>query len=270
MHAEATHTVTLHTGTRMPSLGLGTWQLTGDDAVEGVLHALEIGYRLIDTADDYRNQPQIGEALRASGLDRDEVFVTSKVEEDEDSYAATEDRMEQLGVERLDLCLIHRSPPDGPGEELWRGLVRARDDGLTREIGVSNYASEQIDALIEATGEAPAVNQVEWSPFGHSEELLAHSREHGVVIQAYSPLTRGDRLEDETLAELAERRGRTPAQVLLRWSMQKGTPPVPKAAQPAHRAENFDVFDFTLGGDEMRKLDGLNEHHSSLSALPYV
>lgn len=268
--AAASTTVTLATGTEMPALGIGTWQLTGQDAVDGVEHALALGYRLIDTADDYYNQAQIGEALRSSPVERDDVFLVSKVEEDEDAYAATRERCSELGVERLDLCLIHRPPPSGAGEALWEGLISAKRDGFASEIGVSNYSVEQIDRLIEATGETPVVNQIEWSPFGHSPEVLEHAREKGVVVQAYSPLTRTERLGDETLAEIGEAHGKTPAQVLLRWNIQLGTPPVPKAASANHRDENVDVFDFELDEAEMERLTGLNEHYSSLAGLQYL
>jgi len=254
----------------MPVLGLGTWQVRGEEARSGVEHALELGYRMIDTSGDYRNQPQIGEALRASPVERDEVFLVTKVEEDEDAYRSTEDKLAELGFDQVDLCLIHRPPPEGPGVELWEGLIEARREGLTREIGVSNYTSEQIDILAEATGVTPVVNQVEWSPFGHSGQFLDHARRHGIVIQAYSPLTRRKRLTDPTLAEIGERHGKTTAQVLLRWNLQLGTVPVPKAASAEHREENLGVFDFELSDEEMRRLSELNEHYSSLAGLPYV
>jgi diketogulonate reductase-like aldo/keto reductase len=263
-------TVTLAGGAEMPRLGLGTWELTGSDAEEGAEHALAIGYRMIDTSGDYGSQPGIAEALRSAPVDREDVFLVSKVEEDEDAYASTGSKLEELGVEQLDLCLIHRPPPSGVGEELWEGLLRARQDGLAREVGVSNYTAEQIDALAETTGELPAVNQVEWSPFGHSRDLLDHAAEKGIVIQAYSPLTRGERLDDETLKEIGARHEKTPAQVLLRWSLQSGTVPLPKAASAEHREENLDVFDFALDDAEMRALGALNEHYSALAGLPYV
>jgi 2,5-diketo-D-gluconate reductase A len=270
MADETTPTVRLAGGAEMPVLGLGTWQLTGDDAVQGTRHALELGYRLIDTAVDYENQEQIGEGLRASDIDREDVFLVSKVEEDEDTYAATGERVEQLGIEQLDLCLIHRPPPSGAGEELWDGLIRARREGLTREIGVSNYSPEQVDRLIEVSGERPAVNQIEWSPFGHSDQVMEHANRHGVVIQAYSPLTRTERLGDDRLAEIGDRHGRTAAQVMLRWSVQVGAPPVPKAATASHREENLAVFDFELSETEMEALGQLNEHYSSLAGLQYI
>jgi 2,5-diketo-D-gluconate reductase A len=265
-----TPTVQLASGTEMPALGLGTWQLTGDDAVSGVEHALELGYRLIDTALDYYNQREIGEALRSSSVDREDVFLVSKVEEDEDAHAATGDRLGELGVDYLDLCLVHRPPADGSGERLWAGMIRALEEGLTREIGVSNYSPEQINHLTEASSERPAVNQIEWSPFGHSDAVLAHAKRNGIVVQAYSPLTRQERLDNGEVAGIAKRHGKTPAQVLLRWSIQSGAAPVPKAARPEHREEDLDVFDFHLSEAEMETLDGLNEHYSALGGLPYV
>ncbi|HEX6228035.1 MAG TPA: aldo/keto reductase [Solirubrobacterales bacterium] len=253
----------------MPLLGLGTWQLTGDTAGD-VEHALQVGYRLIDTSGDYGTQPGIGRALRSSSLDRDEIFLVTKVEEDEDSFEAAQRNLQELGQGYVDLLLIHRPPHNGVGEWLWEGMLEAKREGLAREIGVSNYTSRQIDRLVEGSGERPAVNQVEWSPFGHSWDLMEHAKTNGIVIQAYSPLTRGQRLSDETLAEIGERHGKTAAQVILRWCIQVGAPPIPKAARAEHREENLDVFDFELGAAEMDALTGLNEHYSSLAGLPYV
>lgn len=270
MTASTAPTVTLSTGTEMPAIGLGTWQLGTETAAADVRHALEIGYRLVDTAVDYYTQPQIGEALRSGPVGREAVFLVSKVEEHEDAYAATRERAEEIGVEQLDLCLIHRPPPGDSGEALWRGLIDAKRDGLAREIGVSNYTTEQIDELAEATGEMPVVNQIEWSPFGYSEAVLEHARRTGVVIQAYSLLTRARRLGDETLAEIGSAHGKTPAQVLLRWNLQLGTPPIPKASRPEHRKENLDVLDFELDAAEMGRLAALNERYSSLAGLPYA
>lgn len=270
MTGATTPTVTLSTGAEMPVIGLGTWQLTGDAARAGVEHAVDIGYRLVDTADDYYNQPEVGEALRAASAAREEIFLVSKVEEDEDAYAATQERLGDLGEEYLDLCLIHRPPRVGAGEDLWEGLLEAKRDGLAREVGVSNYSSEQVDRLVEVTGEVPVVNQIEWTPFGHSADVLEHAAANGTVIQAYSPLTRATRLDDEALAEIGSAHGKSPAQVLLRWNLQLGTPPVPKAASAEHREENLDIFDFELAQSEMRRLSALNERYSSLAGLAYI
>ncbi|MEX2481440.1 MAG: aldo/keto reductase [Gammaproteobacteria bacterium] len=259
----------LHTGRRMPALGLGTWQLT-DDTAGTIEAALELGYRLIDTAEDYGSQPGIGEGFRRSGLDRSDLYLVAKVEETDDAYEATRAYLDELRFAYADLMLIHRPPATGAGEDLWRGLIRARSDGLARDIGVSNYSTDLIDALIDATGEVPTVNQIEWSPFGHSDAMLAYAADKNMVIQAYSPLTRATRLDDETLAGIAARHGKSPAQVLIRWSLQRGTAPIPKANRRAHLEEDIDVFDFEIGEDVMAALDALNHRYSSLGTLPYA
>ena len=262
-------TMELRTGRSMPVLGLGTWQLDDDTAgtVEG---ALDLGYRMIDTSGDYGTQPGIGEALRRTDVDRREIYLVTKVEEDEDAYEATVRNLSELGLEYADLMLIHRPPRTGPGRELWEGLIRARDEGLALDIGVSNYSTEQIDELIRATDETPAVNQIEWSPFGWSREMLDFCAHRGIVIQAYSPLTRGRRLDSERLRSVAAGHGRTPAQVLLRWSIQRGTAPLPKANRRDHLVENLEALDFELDADDLDVLNSLNEQYSSLGSLPYV
>jgi len=259
----------LHTGRRMPALGLGTWQLT-DDTAGTVEAALDLGYRLIDTSSDYGTQPGIGEGFRRSGLDRSELYLVAKVEETDAAYDATRRYLDEMGLDYADLMLIHRPPPHGAGEELWEGLIRAKEDGLAIDIGVSNYSAPLIDALVEATGEVPTVNQIEWSPFGYSEDMRRHADEKGIVIQAYSPLTRGKRLDDERLKKLGAKYGKSPAQILLRWNLQRGTAAVPKANQKRHLAENIDVFDFEIADSDMAALDAMNEHYSSLASLPYV
>lgn len=262
-------TVELRTGRSTPVLGLGTWQLN-DDTAGTVEEALRLGYRMIDTSGDYGTQPGIGEALRRSDVPRAEIFLVTKVEENEDAYDATRRNLDELGQEYADLMLIHRPPRTGAGAELWEGLIRARDEGLAVDIGVSNYTTDQIDELIRSTGETPAVNQVEWSPFGWSREMLDDSVEQGIVIQAYSPLTRARRLDNERLRSVATRHDRTPAQVLLRWSIQRGTVPLPKANRRDHLAENLEALDFELDAADLDVLNSLNERYSSLGSLPYA
>ena len=262
-------TLPLHTGRSMPAIGLGTWQLTHNTAGT-VEEALRRGYRLIDTSGDYGTQPGIGEAIRRSSLDRGRLYLVTKVEEDEDAHAATRRNLDELGLAYADLMLIHRPPRSGAGRDLWEGLLRAREEGLTRDIGVSNYSVEQIEALVDATGELPVVNQIEWSPFGWSQEMLDGCRERGIVIQAYSPLTRSRRLADPRLAEIAAAVDRTPAQVLIRWGIQQGVAPLPKANRPEHQEEDLAVFDFALDDDQTARLAALNETYSSLGSLPYV
>lgn len=255
-------TIMLNTGRTMPVLGLGTWQLS--DAPAAVEGALRAGYRMIDTSGDYGTQPGIREGLRRSGVSRPYVYIVTKIEETDDAYKATQKNLAELGIDYADLMLIHRPPKDDPGEDLWQGLIRARDDGLTRDIGVSNYSIGLIRALAEASGEMPAVNQIEWSPFGYSEEMFVFCEDNGVVIQAYSPLTRGKRLDDPRLNECAVKYGKSSAQIMIRWNLQMDTVPLPKASQQQHIQENIAVFDFELSDDDMSLLNNLNEHYSSL------
>lgn len=266
---DLTSRVQLHTGNEMPVLGLGTWQLTRNTG-ETIAAALDLGYPMIDTSGDYGTQPGIGEGIHLNGAARDSFYLVTKVEETDDAYEATKRNLRELGLDHADLMLIHRPPDRGAGEELWRGLIRARREGLTRDIGVSNYSSDLIDALVEATGEVPAVNQVEWSPFGHHMALKHHHDANGIVIQAYSPLTRSRRLADGKLREIAARHGKSPAQVLIRWNLQRGTVPLPKANSQAHLEENIAIFGFTLDEEDLSMLDALNEHYSALGKLPYV
>jgi 2,5-diketo-D-gluconate reductase A len=257
----------LRSGNAMPVLGLGTWQLTRDTAGT-VAEAIRIGYRLIDTSGDYGTQPGVGEAIRASGLDRAEIFFVTKVEEDEDAYDAAARNVQDAGLEYADLILVHRPPRRGAGELLWKGLLRARQAGIVRDVGVSNYSTGQIDVLVAASGELPAVNQIEWSPFGWSSEMLAYCREHGIVVQAYSPLTRTERIGEEKVKAVAAAHRKSPAQVVLRWNLQLGVVPVPKANRHEHLLENADVFDFELSDAEMEELGALNERYSSLGSAP--
>jgi diketogulonate reductase-like aldo/keto reductase len=267
MNSEST--VRLRSGRAMPVLGLGTWQLT-DDTAGTVEEALRLGYRMIDTSGDYGTQPGVGEGMRRSELDRAEIYLVTKVEEDEGAYDASGRNLRELGLEYVDLKLIHRPPRTGAGVELWEGLIRARDEGLAVDIGVSNYSMEQIDELIRSTSETPAVNQIEWSPFGWSREMIDFCGEHGIVIQAYSPLTRARRLDNERLRSVAARHSRTPAQVLIRWSVQRGAVPLPKANRRDHLAENLEALEFELSGEDLDVLNSLNEEHSSLGSLPKV
>ncbi len=263
------YTIKLRTGNEIPVMGLGTWQLTIDTA-DTVLHSFEKGYRMVDTSSDYGTQPEIGETIQRTDTPREELYIVTKVEETDEAFEATKEYIEEMQLDYADLMLIHRPPPSGAGEELWEGLIKAKEEGLTRDIGVSNYSIELIEELVNTTGEAPAVNQIEWSPFGHSEEMLEYARDKNMIIQAYSPLTRTKRLDNEELNELAEKYKKSPAQILIRWNLQRGTVPIPKANQWDHLEENIRVFDFEINAEDMRKLNNLNEHYSSLAGLPYV
>jgi 2,5-diketo-D-gluconate reductase A len=259
----------LASGNQMPLLGFGTWELR--HRTEAVVSAaLEAGYRLIDTSGDYHTQQGIGAALRASALARESVYLVTKIEETDDAYQATRRNLAELRTDYADLILIHRPPMDGVGEGLWRGLRRAKMEGLARDIGVSNYSIEQIEELVYRTGEMPAVNQIEWSPFGHSPRMLDFCRDNDIVIQAWSPLTRACRLNDDKVAQMAARYGRTPAQLLLRWSMQMGVVPLPKANSLHHLRENLGAFEFEITLQDMIRLRALNQHYSALGNLLYL
>lgn len=253
----------------MPLLGLGTWQLR-HQTEDRICDAVEAGYRLIDTSGDYHTQRGIGAALRRCGLPRESIYLTTKVEECGDAFAALEHHLRELKLDYVDLVLIHRPPEEGVGEQLWSGLRRAKRVGLTRDIGVSNYSIEQVEELVYRTGEMPAVNQIEWSPFGHSPRMMDFCRDNDIVIQAWSPLTRATRLNDDKVAAMAARYGRTPAQLLLRWNLQHGVVPLPKANDARHLRDNLHVFDFEIAPVDMARLNGLNEHYSALESLSYV
>jgi diketogulonate reductase-like aldo/keto reductase len=250
-------------------MGLGTWKLTQETAAT-VAKALELGYRMIDTSGDYGTQPGIGKGMKDSGLDREDIYLVTKVEETEDAYQSTRDDLRELGLDYADLMLIHRPPEDDVGLELWDGLIRAKKEGYARDIGVSNYSMDQIQALIDATGEVPVVNQIEWSPFGHSREMLGYCQENGIIIQSYSPLTRQERLDNDKLADLAHKYGKTPAQLMIRWNIQLGNVPIIKANHEEHLRENLDVFDFSITEDDMQEINSLNEQYSALGSLPYI
>ncbi|HEX5161120.1 MAG TPA: aldo/keto reductase [Steroidobacteraceae bacterium] len=259
----------LPSGNRMPLLGLGTWHLT-THTVETLCKAFELGFRMIDTAADYHTQRGIGDAIKACGLDRDEFFVITKVEPEEDTCAATLKNLAQLKLNYVDLVLIHRPPRQGAGEQAWQGLRRAKREGFVHDIGVSSYPISCIEDLVYRTGEMPAVNQIEWSPFGHSPSMLDFCRDNEIVIQAWSPLTRATRLNDDKVGAMAARYGKTPAQLLIRWNLQLGVVPLPKANHVQHLRENLNVFDFEISHTDMAKLNGLNEHYSALKRLQYL
>lgn len=248
--------VDLPGGTRMPLLGFGTWQIRGEDAVRATTAALETGYRHLDTATVYGNEREVGRAMAESGVSREDLFVTTKCPPDRvgqelDTLRAS---LEMLGTDHVDLWLIH-----WPGEanvEVWRALVEARESGLAREIGVSNFDSALVDEVTEATGVAPAVNQIEWSPLLYDADIVAAHRERGVVLEGYSAL-RGGTLDHPTIAGIAERHGRTTAQVIIRWHLQHGIVVIPKSVRPERIRSNADVAGFALTADDMAALDGL-------------
>jgi len=245
-------------GNEIPLLGLGVWQVDdGRECEQAVRWALELGYRHIDTAQAYRNERSVGKALRDSGVARDEVFITTKFYPGKDDAEAEAQRsLERLGVDYVDLYIIHW--PQGGPTWAWDGMQRARESGHARSIGVSNFSIAELDELIAVADVAPTVDQVQFSPFEYRRRLLEACEERGVVIEAYSPLGTGRHLGDRTVAEIADRLGRTPAQVLIRWSVQRELVVLPKSTHRERIAQNAEVFDFTLSGEDMAALDALD------------
>ena len=252
------NSVTLSSGAAMPLLGFGTWQLQGQAAYDAVRYALDVGYRHLDTAAIYRNEDQVGRALRDSGVPREEVFLTTKIPPRETGREreVLSASLAALGVDRLDLWLIHWPGGVGTNLGMWQALLAAAEDGLSRDVGVSNHGPAQIDELVTQTGRVPAVNQIRWSPPLFDPVMLAHSRDRGVVLEGYSPFRASD-LSDPVLGAIAAAHGVTPAQVILRWHLDHGVVVIPKSATPERIAANFDVFGFTLTNTEMARLDAL-------------
>jgi len=247
----------LNNGVRMPLLGFGVWQIAdGRETEQAVRWALEAGYRHIDTATLYSNEESVGTAVAASGLARDELFVATKFHpRDPDPERAIEQSLRLLGLDFVDLYLWHW--PSGSATKHWPAFERIAQRGLARAVGVSNFSADQVGALAGADV-PPTVNQVEFSPFQFRRKLWEACEGYGVVLEAYSPLTRGHDLGDEVIAGVAERAGRTPAQVLLRWAVQRGIPMIPKSSNRGRITENAAIFDFTLTGDDMAALDRLD------------
>jgi diketogulonate reductase-like aldo/keto reductase len=250
--------VDLGNGVAMPMVGFGTWQLHGRSAYEAVRHALQVGYRHIDTATIYRNEAEVGRAIADSGLDRNDVFVTTKLPPGNAgrARATISESLRALGSDHVDLWLVHWPPRGRVSPQLWREFLAIRDEGLTRAVGVSNYSVRQIDELIAATGERPAVNQIPWSPSRYDAALLAAHAERGVAVEGYSPL-QGTRLRDPVLAEIAARHCVTPAQVVLRWHLELGIIVIPKSARPERIESNLDLFGFSLTAEEIARINRL-------------
>ena len=250
--------VDLGNGVAMPMLGFGTWQLQGELAYEATRHALLIGYRHIDTATMYRNEEQVGRAIADSGVDRAELFVTTKLPPGNAgrARATISESLKALGMDYVDLWLVHWPPRSRHLVPLWREFLAARDDGLTRTVGVSNYSIGQIDDLIDATGERPAVNQIPWSPSQYNPALLAAHAERGIAVEGYSSL-KGTSLRTPLLADLAAKYGVTPAQVILRWQLELGITVIPKSVHPERIESNLDLFGFTLTPEEVANINHL-------------
>ena len=245
-------------GNEIPLLGLGVWQVPeGRECEDAVRWALEAGYRHIDTAQAYRNERSVGRALRDSGVPRDEVFITTKFyPARKDAEAEAQRSLERLGVESLDLYIIHW--PQGGPTWAWDGMQRARESGYARSIGVSNFSTGELDELLAVADTPPVVNQVQFSPFEFRRGLLEACERRDVALEAYSPLGTGRHVRDRRVARIAERVGRTSAQVLIRWALQRDLVVLPKSTRRERIVENAQVFDFELSGEDMAELDALD------------
>jgi diketogulonate reductase-like aldo/keto reductase len=255
----------LANGVEMPLLGLGVWQLrAGRPTEQAVLWALEAGYRHVDTARLYRNEESVGSAVAASGVPREELFIATKFHpRDPDLERAAEQSLRRLGLDYLDLYLIHW--PTGDPRRHWDEMERVTERGLARAVGVSNYGADDLAAL-RGGAQPPLVDQVEFSPFQYRRGLLRACEQAGIVLEAYSPLTRGRDLRKPRVTAVAERVGRTPAQVLLRWAVQRGIPVIPKSANRERIIENSRIFDFSLSEEDMAAFDSLDRTGGTSSA----
>jgi len=251
-------TIALPGNVIMPMVGFGTWPMRGQKARDAVTAALKAGYRHVDTATMYGNEEEVGRAVRDSGLSRQDVFLTSKLRAGDAGRERAEltRSLRALGTDHLDLWLIHWPPRGKTSVSAWRALLDLRDEGLARAVGVSNYSLAQIDDLVQATGEAPAVNQIQWNPRLYDADLLAALQERGVAVEGYSPL-KDTNLNDPVLTEIAWAHSVTPAQVVLRWHLEHGIAVIPKSADPKRIVTNLDLFRFSLGPEEVALIDGL-------------
>ena len=257
-------TVRLNNSVEIPLLGFGTWGLTAKKAYQAILWALEKGIRLIDTATIYINEKRVGLAIKDSGIPRNEIFITTKVWNDAQGYENTlkafEESILKLKVSYVDLYLIHW-PVTDLRLDTWKALEKLYNDKKTRAIGVSNYTIRHLNEHFEQFTTIPTVNQVEFSPFLYQKDLLDFCISHDIVVEAYSPLVRGSKFDNETLLVIGKKYGKSSAQILIRWGLQHNIIQIPKSAKENHIAENVDVFDFILDESDMKELDNLNEDH---------
>ena len=255
--------VKLNNGVKMPILGLGTWQLQGKETEEAILYALEAGYRLIDTAEIYGNEEGVGKALHKSGIPREEIFLTTKLWNSNHGYgpaiAACEKSLKRLGLSYIDLYLIHW-PANGLRNETWKAMETLLEEGKCRAIGVSNYMIWHLEELLNSSSIIPAVNQVEFNSYLYQEELLKFCCSHEIQLEAYSPLTKGLKLNDPKLVSIATNYSKSPAQILIRWVLQQGIVAIPKSSKKERIRDNANVFDFTISPEDIRVLDSFNKN----------
>ena len=255
--------IRLNNGVEIPQLGFGVFQIPPEETKAATLAALEVGYRHIDTAEMYENEAQVGEAVRESGLDRDDVFVTSKLSnryhDYDEALRAFDESLKDLGLDYLDLFLVHWPMPDvGDYVETWKAMEEMYRSGRVKAIGVSNFQKSHLQRLFDETETVPAVNQIEVHPYLVQDDLRAFNREHGIATEAWSPIAQGKVLDDAVLSRIAEQYDRTTAQVTLRWHIQRGDIVFPKSVTRSRVEENFRIFDFELSDDEMAAITELN------------
>jgi 2,5-diketo-D-gluconate reductase A len=258
-------TVELNDGRTIPQLGFGVFQIPPEETAEAVGRALEVGYRHVDTAQMYGNEREVGEGIRASGLDRADVFVTSKLSNSHhrpgEAREAFDETLSKLGSDYVDLFLIHWPLPmlyDGDYVSTWKTLEAFQADGGARSIGVSNFEAEHLERLAAECEVVPAVNQIELHPYFQNEDVRRYGEAEGIATEAWSPIAQGDVLDDPAIAEIAERLGKSSAQVVLRWHLQRGSIVFPKSTTPARIEENFALFDFELAAEDMSRIDALD------------
>jgi 2,5-diketo-D-gluconate reductase A len=262
--AAAIPTVTLNDGNTIPVIGLGVGELSDSETVQAVSAALQAGYRLIDTAAAYGNEAAVGRAIAASGVPREEVFVTTKLATADLGFQSSQDALdaslERLGMDYVDLYLIHwPAGEQGKYVDSWGGLMKRKEDGDTRSIGVCNFHAENLSDIIDLSFFTPAINQIELHPLLNQTELRATNAGYGIVTEAYGPLGIGNLLGNPTIGSIAQAHGKTPAQVLIRWSIQLGNVVIPRSSSPERIKSNLEVFDFELSDDEMATLNGMDD-----------
>lgn len=265
--------VSFHDGRAIPQIGLGVWQTPNDVAADVVKTALETGYRHIDTAAVYQNEDGVGEGMARSGLSREDIFLTTKVWNEDQGFDSTlramEASLKRLRTDYVDLYLIHwPSAFRGKYVETWKALVRLKEEGRARSIGVSNFEGDYIDEIFEATGVLPVLNQVQLHPRFQQRALRQKYEPRGIVTESWSPLGQGQMLSDPVIAAIAQRLGKSPAQVIIRWHIQEGLVVIPKSVTPSRIVENFNVFDFTLTDQDMAAIRGLDSAEGRIGSNP--
>ncbi|MGH7195615.1 MAG: aldo/keto reductase [Candidatus Saccharimonadales bacterium] len=266
---DKTPKISLNDGRAIPQLGFGVFQIEPENTVEAVAKALATGYRHIDTAEMYGNEVEVGEAVRQSGINRSEIFITSKLNngfhKPEDARKAFDATLAKLGSDYIDLFLIHWPLPkiyDGDFVSTWKTLQEFQKDGSARSIGVSNFQVEHLQKLANESDQLPAVNQIELQPYFQNRQVAAYCQAHNIGIEAWSPIAQGDVLDDEVVASIAKEIGKTEAQAVLRWHIQKGHIVFPKSVTPSRIEENFQIFDFELNNEQMQKINALDKGES--------